>query len=289
MHWSKRNYDLKTFLVCLLVSFTFYSWMSVFMLFLSGYEQVTSQGCNIAVKDPNCWFDYGDPYGPFDLNLSCSYDRAVAFALLRLAASHQRIIFSECSYDNAELHLQQVLSPIEPLMCDLIPTGLSHLESLEDIKTLLCKKGYAATLFKRVDTESKELIDVDQLRKALQIIGFDFNNKICLGLMSRFDIDKSGFINVKEFKLLLENRSCEVIVRIKNLSGQLIMTQKSTKIKESSIPVQDPRSQMGDQTRSPSNLGTLDASIPRYVPPSNGKLHLKVVDSQTIKSLYKVS
>jgi hypothetical protein len=53
--------------------------------------EITSSGCNIDIKDPNTWFDFSSPCGVYNLNLSCPYDRAVSFALLRLTAGHQRM------------------------------------------------------------------------------------------------------------------------------------------------------------------------------------------------------
>lgn len=53
--------------------------------------EITSSGCNIDVRDENAWFDLSCPCGMYKLNLSCPYDRAISFALLRLVASHQRI------------------------------------------------------------------------------------------------------------------------------------------------------------------------------------------------------
>ena len=179
--------------------------------------------------------------------MECSYDRAIAFALLRLTASHQRIVFSESSYNGNELNLMQILSPIEPLVENGNPKGLSHLENLEKIKHLLSKKQYSVEIFKKVDKKNAGHIDVHDVKEAMQIIGFDFSIKICYGFMSSFDIDRTGFITYKEFEILLENRSVEVDIRIRNLSGQLIMASRSLKIESSSLPTPEsggPRSRV---------------------------------------------
>ena len=59
-------------------------------------------------SDPNSWFDLSSPCALYNLKLSNPYDRAVAFALLRLVATHQRIVVSDVTFDGQELHLKQV-------------------------------------------------------------------------------------------------------------------------------------------------------------------------------------
>lgn len=237
--------------------------------------------------------------------MECSYDRAVAFALLRLTASHQRITFSESTYNGEKLNLIQILSPIERLIKDENPHGLNHLESLEKIKRLLNRKKYAEEIFKKIDEEKTGLIDVNNIKEAMSIFGFDFSIKICNGFMSLFDIDQTGHINLNEFKMLLHNRSVEVDIRIRNLSGQLIMALKPHKSDPSEVPfpesgISNPKSCISsdlisdnsglrDESGRRISCGTLDLYIPRYVPPSEGLLFLKVADFQTIKPLYKVN
>ena len=194
------------------------------------------------------------------------------------------------------------MSPIEPLVRHSESEGLSHLENLQKIKLLLNKKGFAKELFKIIDRKNKGSIEVEQIQEAMKIIGFDFDLKICQGLMTAFDIDRTGNINLSEFIILLKNRATEVNIRIKNLSGQLIMTIKTPgtdPVDESSLACRGPRSRINSTVSDNSGLrdssgrrlssGLFDLFIPRYVPPSTGTLYLKIVDSQTIKPLYKVS
>ena len=61
------------------------------------------------LPDPNSWFDLSSPCALYNLKLSNPYDRAVAFALLRLVATHQRIVVSDVTYDGQELQLKQVM------------------------------------------------------------------------------------------------------------------------------------------------------------------------------------
>jgi hypothetical protein len=99
------------------------------------------------------------------------------------------------------------------------------------MKEQLSIKGYAQELFNKVDHQKRGAIDAEEIREAMQIIGFDFSPKICSGFMTKFDFDKSGQIDVEEFTIMIENRLEEIKVRIRNLSGQLIMTSRPDEAK----------------------------------------------------------
>ena len=54
--------------------------------------------------------------------------------------------------------------------------------------------------------------------------GFDYDMERSEDLMSEYDIDHSGLIELCEFKALFNYLLTDVGTRIRNLSGQLIMT-----------------------------------------------------------------
>ena len=62
-------------------------------------------------------------------------------------------------------------------------------------------------------------MDVQLLRQALRIIGFDYDARQTHELMSMFDVDYSGLIELDEFLALLRHRGIEVDARISNLVG----------------------------------------------------------------------
>lgn len=97
------------------------------------------------------------------------------------------------SYSNSPFIIQ-VMSPVEPLVTDDNPEGLSHLEKLQSIKQQLARKEYAKELFSEIDTRGQGQIDVQEIRAAMRVIGFDFNGRICQGLMNKFDVNKSGIM-----------------------------------------------------------------------------------------------
>ena len=116
--------------------------------------------------------------------------------------------------------------------------------------------------------------------------------------MSQFDIDQSGLIELTEFKVLFDLRIKEVAVRIRNLSGQLIMAvgtkdekYDSEKNHEKSDKNHD-KSEKSEKNHSEKIHKNRRSSVPinpnRYVPPDNGVLDMRIFDGVSAKSLYYV-
>ena len=70
---------------------------------------VSCKECNVEHKDAECWFDLAHPIGSFQLHLQRPYDRAVAFALLHLAATHKAMTLTGVS------HQPTTGAPAEPV------------------------------------------------------------------------------------------------------------------------------------------------------------------------------
>ena len=118
--------------------------------------------------------------------------------------------------------------------------------------------------------------------------------------MSQFDIDQSGLIELTEFKVLFDLRIKEVAVRIRNLSGQLIMavgTKEEKYDSEKNHP--DKNHEKSDKNHEKSEKNHSEkihknrrSSVPinpnRYVPPDNGVLDMRIFDGVSAKSLYYV-
>lgn len=135
--------------------------------------KVTSSACNIVIKDLKCWFDLSQPYGTFKLDMNIAYERAISFCLLRLAASHERLIFSHASLNGKEINLVQILSPPERLASEGGGAGHSHLGCLEIIRNRLSDKGYAERLFNRVEGLFN-LLDGYQKGNPIKIVGIGY-------------------------------------------------------------------------------------------------------------------
>ena len=53
---------------------------------------ISAKSCNTQVIDPECWFDFNQPCEEYELDLSDSFDRSVAFQLCRIMANHMTYI-----------------------------------------------------------------------------------------------------------------------------------------------------------------------------------------------------
>ena len=58
----------------------------------------TASGCNLIMKDKKCWFDAKNPCRPYKLILAHPFERAIAFLLLRIVATHPTYIFAKFDY-----------------------------------------------------------------------------------------------------------------------------------------------------------------------------------------------
>ena len=59
---------------------------------------ITANGSNILIKDSRCWFDPNFACRKYKLDLNHPFERAVAFMLLRIIATHPTYIFKEIKY-----------------------------------------------------------------------------------------------------------------------------------------------------------------------------------------------
>lgn len=50
--------------------------------------KVSATGCNISIKDANCWFNFDKLVQDYTLDLTDGFSRAVAIILLHLIAGH---------------------------------------------------------------------------------------------------------------------------------------------------------------------------------------------------------
>jgi len=68
---------------------------------------IKASKCNTSIRDDSCWFDYAFPCKQYTLNLEREFDRAIAFSVLQIAASHQSYIIASAYYNNQPISLTQ--------------------------------------------------------------------------------------------------------------------------------------------------------------------------------------
>ena len=61
--------------------------------------KISGNRCNIALKDPNCSFDFVNVLASYELNMEDSYERAVLMMLLHLISAHHSYYFSPLEHE----------------------------------------------------------------------------------------------------------------------------------------------------------------------------------------------
>ena len=57
-------------------------------LFVGNRVSVSVTGCNVSIKDANCWFNFDKLLRDYSLDMTDGFARAVAIILLYLIAGH---------------------------------------------------------------------------------------------------------------------------------------------------------------------------------------------------------
>lgn len=131
------------------------------------------------------------------------------------------------------------------------------LSSLEKLRLAASNIQMAVRLFQEVDTDGSGELDKEELGKLMAKMGFKMSDKRLTELMSQYDVDMGGKIELHEFLMLLKAQHQEATSRIKELTQSPVMALKSDK-------------------------GT------RYLPPETGALHCTVIDGFAKKKHYRV-
>ncbi|ETK90418.1 hypothetical protein L915_05818 [Phytophthora nicotianae] len=141
-------------------------------------------------------FNPVDPAGSYVLDLSDAYEHMVAHELLRLAVSHPaRFHFTKLEY-NALTQRGQV-TKLEMVKRRIIPSSAS----METIDTTSSGKSLnpVALLFQRLDEDGSGSVEFNELGDALRSCGIDVCDEQLVGLLGKYDYDKSGSFHKREF------------------------------------------------------------------------------------------
>lgn len=133
----------------------------------------------------------------------------------------------------------------------------NELEKLERIKAASTDFPTAISLFQEVDLDGNNELDKNELKLLMQKIGLKVSDKRISEIMSRFDVDLGGKIDLNEFCMILKAHNREANARIKDILEKPLICEKSS-------------------------LGI------RFMPPESGKLNLLVVNGFLKKSKYRI-
>lgn len=222
---------------------------------------ISAVGCNITIKDAHCWFDHHRPLREYELDMSNGFERAVAILLLNIVASHHTYIFESVSLQEkpsskrVPIELVSVFSDEKKDYFD--EATKNHYESLLRIVAASNDIKYAVRLFQETDEDNSGELNKDEINLLLKNMGMDLTEERLNDIFTTYDTDGGGMIELPEFLTFLRVSTVESTARAKDLVEAPIMKLKSS-----------------------------DAIKP-WIPPTYGKLHMKIVDGFSTKDVYR--
>ena len=223
--------------------------------------ELSAARCNTSLRDDKFWFDQERPCRSYNLDLTNCYDRAVAFTLLTLVANHPTIIVSSASYQSSrnskpeKLDLVQVrLYDKEEFLDEEQRNVLMNLHKLQE-----CAKdiGNVEKMFREFDEDDSGEITRSEFKALLSQIGIQTTESQITDVMSAYDVDGGGTIEISEFLTFVRLQHVEAASRIEDMTLSHALVEASNK-------------------------------KVRYVPPRTGILNMQVFDSYTKKENFAV-
>lgn len=192
--------------------------------------KISCRKCNIAIKDPKCFFDSDKVLSEYALDLSKPFERAVAITLLYQVASHPTYRFSRCEYDAGfkncvNLDLQQIISKERMDYFDdsqkSVAQGLMKIvDAAKDIDA-------AKKLFTEIDLDGSGALDGYEFSELMTSVGIKMTEERAEETLSIYDSDGGGTIGLTEFLAFLKVQKREAEARLKDLVDLPVMAAKS--------------------------------------------------------------
>lgn len=219
---------------------------------------ISAANCNTITADDRCWYDPTHPCRDYKLDLSKPFERAIAFHLLGFIAAHSTYVISRASYQ-APGSAVQTLKLIQGISLEkekyFDEEQLTMLKGLRLFQQAASNSQLGRQLFLEADRDHSGKIDKWELQHVLDSIGFEIEPERLQDIMSVFDIDGGGEIDLQEFLSLLKSQHREATARIRELVEHPIMVLASSPDK-------------------------------KYIPPRFGFLELKVIDGFITKNKF---
>jgi len=232
--------------------------------------RISTSGCNITIRDYLCWFDFSNPLREYDLDLEDGFQRAIALVLLYVVAGHQSYIFDSISHDPTTAAQRAAgrsggkpkKIELVPFMSDCRKNSFNALQkktydNLIKLREAASDIKMAIELFTEIDEDGSGELDKSEMKVLLEKMGFAHDEKRINEIYFVYDVDQGGLMEVHEFLIFLKAQKTEAIERIKDLCEQPLMALKS----EPEI---------------------------KWVPPSTGRLYMKVQDGFAKKPIHKI-
>jgi Ca2+-binding EF-hand superfamily protein len=173
---------------------------------VGGRVKVSANGCNILIKDQTSKFDITSPDGVYELTMSHPYERAIAYKLLRLIASHETYVFHRFAY------LPDTFEPImntgpTTLIGTILRKGKPD-NPFRNMKSTIPLNALEVKLEKVFSNEKAETLDEQQielLRSLREVESAANNLEIAQRLFAEYDTDGSGSLDRVELHSLLSH------------------------------------------------------------------------------------
>jgi hypothetical protein len=228
--------------------------------------KISAVNCNILIRDSTCWFNPQRPCSDYRLNLSHPFERAIAFKLLRLVASHPTYVFKYCNYveevdgrlgRNTPLNLVQIIDPeTERLMTE---DRNKICENLRKVIEAASDHDKAVELFHETDEDGSGELDAEEMMVLMENLGIPCDMDRIEEVINEVDISGEGQLDFDEFFLFLRQLGKEAKNRLKDLTEFPVMALKEL----------------------------TGSKKPRYLPPRSGIMVCEVVDSFKLKSVFR--
>ncbi|EQC34531.1 hypothetical protein SDRG_07859 [Saprolegnia diclina VS20] len=160
---------------------------------------ISMASCNFDLFDPNT-FNPDEATGNYDLDMNIPYERSIMLELLRCAETK-----TGCKFISIVHVVDKTSRPLQIEVRDVVTaTGeaLRHRNSVARRGTLLRRtmsKESLIQLFHELDKDNSGNIDAKELEDGMAKMGIPTEPGEAARLISRFDIDGSGTVEINEF------------------------------------------------------------------------------------------
>ena len=238
---------------------------------------LSAANCNTVMRDSSCWYDLANPCRTYSLDLSKPFERAVAFSVLQVVASHSSYIIPKAHFQEDRTNYDarkgatvvKKFGPKEELQ--FVQGVATDKEDYFDDEQRMIVKGLRTLLeaagntekgkklFAEADIDRGGDLDREELRLVMEKLGVASDPEKMAQIFAVFDLDGSGRMTLQDFLAVLKSQCREADARLKDLTTYPVLCVK------------------GDVKKNK-----------KYLPPRKGILHLTVVDGFEEKETFSV-
>jgi hypothetical protein len=195
-------------------------------MYVGNRVDVSSNKCNIEVKDAKPSFDFSKPCKAYNLDLSKPYDRAVAFALMRLVACHQSVSLYKATFNNRPMKFAQEMAPVHPRHHN--EAQRRCIEEFQRIGGIVNDSLFVEKVFDDIDFARRGKINRLQLTNALLRLGWEFTQQYVDELLSQFDTELQGYISRSDYLMVVKDEAETTALRLRDMMQLPVMVDAET-------------------------------------------------------------